>query len=270
MSHHSRQWLFSILRRLLDNPFIRRSIRGLLALCSILRRQFQGRRPLDKGSEDGATLTSQTISSGPGLPYTDASGTCTSASVIFSHTQPQQHPLPMSGHNRFHGFVNDSVMSPSYVPESIHPHPYLIPGSNASHSSQDLGTVPMEEYALNNISNHQLSFQPPLSEGPQSGPGPDAVDIQTDPLRASPVPSVDLAIPAGQIPGISRPALSSAHPRIFPIAPMAFERYDRNEIMHVYLLCHHLNYLLITNIRRPQKESDYTIEPLTTIFTQYA
>jgi hypothetical protein len=266
MSHHSRQWLFSILRRLLDNPFTRRSIRGLLALCSILRRQFLGRRPLDKAG-DGATFTSQTISSGPELP---SSGACTSASVIFSHAQPQQQPLPMSGHNRFHGFVNDSVMSPSYAPESIHPHPYLIPGSNASRSSQDLGTVPVEEYALDNISNHHLSFPPPLTEGLQSGPSPDAVDIQTDPLRASPVPSVDLAIPAGQIPGISRPALSSVHPSILPIAPMDFKRYDRNKVMHVYLLCHHLNYLLITNIRRPQEETDVKIEPLTTTFTQYA
>jgi hypothetical protein len=224
MSHHLRQWLFSVLRKLvLDNAFkfIRRSIRGLLVLYAILRRQFRGRRPPDKGSGDSGTPTPHTISSG--LPYTDASGACTCASVITGHTQQQQ-----PGHNRSLGFADDSIISPSYEPGSSHPH--LIPGSNA----QDPGAAPVEAYALHNVSTHHLSSASPPSEDPLRGPSPDPSDVRAAPLRASPIPSLDLAIPAGQIPRISRPALSSAHPMIFPIAPMAFERYERNVVMHVH------------------------------------
>jgi len=233
MSHHLRQWLFSVLRKLvLDNAFkfIRRSIRGLLILYAILRRQFRGRRPPGKGSGGSVTFTSQTISSG--LSYTDASGACTCAGDITSHTQ-QQQPLPTPGHNRFLNFADDSVISPSYAPGSTHPH--LIPGSNASRSSQDLGMVSVEACTLHNVSNHHLSSASPPSEDPLRGPSPDPSDVQAAPLRASPIPSLDLAIPAGQIPHISRFALSSAHPMIVPIAPMAFQRYERNVVMHVHV-----------------------------------
>ena len=103
----------------------------------------------------------------------------------------------------------------------------------------------MEEFTLHNVSNHHLSSPSPPSEDPLRGPSHEMVDVQAAPLRASPIPPLDLAIPAGRIPGTSPPSLSSTHPRIFPIVPIMFERYGRNVVMHVHVF-HNLKYLLIT------------------------
>ena len=232
MLHHSRQWLFNVLRKLvLDNPFIRRLIRGLLVLYSILRHRFRGRRPSNEGSRDGATFPPQSVRSG--LPCTDASSTCTSTGITSSPIRKQQPPQTQS-HNPYLGLVGDPSISPSYAPGSLHQS--LLPEENTSRSSQDLGILSMEEYTAQtrNVSDRHLSSPPSPSEDTARGPSPNATILRAASPSPEPILSLDPTNPTVRA-TILRPDLSSAHPGIFPIAPMAFERRSRNVPMHVHL-----------------------------------
>ncbi|TFK34470.1 hypothetical protein BDQ12DRAFT_738210 [Crucibulum laeve] len=257
-----RRLLHAITRLFTDKNILRSALRRLLLLWSILRSRFKVGRAPGKGDGDGEYGTRQRLS------YVDHRRekdevVSTVATDSSDSPYPPSTLLQTPMDDKLHLLQPGDILGPvDSIAYSLHP--YALSVRNASKSSQDLGTIPMNQYTIsypsipmyNQRNTSHLSFDRPYSRSqspnlavPRRSMDRHSMEISVRSRSASPSGSVIVPLPAveGPSPEPSELPETLSHPRISPQSPEYFMRYDRGLVV-------------------PKMETNVKIPPMTTTY----